>query len=471
MPALNIWIETEKSYSLWRKLNLDWQFQPFLDLEKEAVKLEDLLNTFDLKPNTEIIADYFHMKGLIVYSKGKFHDSIANYEKSLKFRARNTTFYANSIMNIGINYVMLSKVKTALKMYFKALEILEKVGNKTSLAHLYNNIGVCNLKMGKNYDALSFFEKSMAIDKQIGVIPKIANVYQNMAIVYSSQGKYNDALELHHLSFELRKEYGTQEDIGASLAWMGQCHVLKGDFNKARELFEQSLAIKQKIGNDYFTALTLVDLIKLHYLSPNENMRTYMAELKYITSNNENQYLKLLYLLCEGLEFKEQPTFEKIVNAQRDFTQIYESDNPDFDLKYNSLLHLTELKLMEYKLFNSDANLVSLKQNMEKFYELSRISDSVIVHLEALLLDGNINYAEGHFNTALEKIATGIELSEQNGLFYHNRLFTDFRKKITHNLENYRAIVKDSQDILEQVDSTSFDSYLDHVIQVNWSKH
>jgi len=166
---------------------------------------------------------------------------------------------SKSYNSLGICMRVKGDYVNSLDLFFKALQIDEKVQNDKETAKTLSGIGAVYVKL-KNYDkGIEFFEKSMALrDKHKDKIG-VAVCYTNLGDIHEKKGNYDLAIQYHFKSLEIEKNANLL-DIHYSLNSLGNIYFNLKDYNKAIQHYQEALTIRKTLKNKFIIAETSISL-------------------------------------------------------------------------------------------------------------------------------------------------------------------------------------------------------------------
>ncbi|MES2138131.1 MAG: tetratricopeptide repeat protein [Bacteroidota bacterium] len=187
---------------------------------------------------------------------------------------------ANSYNHIGAIYYYQSDYPKTLEYWLKALELDERLKNKTGMAKRLSNLGLVYWSIGDYSKTLDYYFKSLKLAgellkeaNQSGDIEAIgrnkmliANNLGNTGMVYYNQGFYQEALDYYFKALKLAEELKDSRAIARNLGNIGivyynQAEAIPSEksgaipfqketlYNKALEYDFRALKIDEEIGN------------------------------------------------------------------------------------------------------------------------------------------------------------------------------------------------------------------------------
>ncbi len=198
----------------------------------------NLLGASDITDKPELIYQeglaYLHM-GRNTLAEEKLTEALSIFETHDEKK-----WQAKCLGELGNVFWARSQNYQALQYHFNALNIREKLNDKSELAASYNDIGLVYSMIdpelaGKYYKmANEIYLDLFGSDHE-----KVANSTINMALMHSKMGHYQQALKSIGKAFEIKKNIYSMDhpDIGFIHSARGEIYVNAGRFNEALESF------------------------------------------------------------------------------------------------------------------------------------------------------------------------------------------------------------------------------------------
>ena len=170
-------------------------------------------------------------KAISIYSELKMHKEeaqclnllgqaqqyLGNYSNALKhyFSAKDICQkvddqkgLADVLSNIGTVYTFQKDYKVALETYANVLEIRQELKDKDGEADCYNKRGVVYLKRRKYQNALNEYLKALKILKHSNNVELKAQSFYNVGNIYELQDNYRIALDYYRQAFDIYNTTG-----------------------------------------------------------------------------------------------------------------------------------------------------------------------------------------------------------------------------------------------------------------------
>lgn len=203
---------------------------PFADCKRSAIPLnarKALQHTFFFGSAsiTPFDAVSLNISGDVYYNEGDMNGAVREYLLGLELAPENV----NLLNSLGVAYVRLNRLKTAISCFDKTLAI--DADNYMALF----NLGSAWLTSGRDDLAVGFFERALAIDG------RVFDLTLQLAELYCRSGQYQKVVNLLDVSDVDRGKRADWEDASA-LRCLGEALRNLGENRRAMECLQQASA-------------------------------------------------------------------------------------------------------------------------------------------------------------------------------------------------------------------------------------
>ncbi|MDF5726366.1 MAG: tetratricopeptide repeat protein, partial [Rhizonema sp. PD37] len=167
---------------------------------------------------------------------------------------------ADRLYQQGDKQIKASQFKQALQSFEAALDIYQKIGNRSKEALTLNYMGLACNNLDKYSQALKLYQQALAIFRQLGDRFNEGTVLSNMGGVYDNLSQYSQALKLYEQALAIRTEVNDRDGEGVTLNSLGLIYRNLGQYEKARDFYQRALAIRRKLGDRFEVGQTLNNL-------------------------------------------------------------------------------------------------------------------------------------------------------------------------------------------------------------------
>jgi len=241
-----------------------------LDHYVNALKIDEELN--DLSGKAKRLGNI----GIVYKEQSNYSKALDYYFKTLKIceETKNKNGIAICLGNIGIIYSAQDDKAKALVYYFKALKITEDLGDKNGIARHLSNIGIIYDDLGKTQSnpaqkadllnkALDYYYKALKIIEEIGDKNGNATQLSNIGMVYSEQKEYSRALDNYFRALKINEEIGDKNGIAVQLGNIGSVYTSTKKYKEAYNYLYRALVISDSIAaiddvNNWYLYLSIL---------------------------------------------------------------------------------------------------------------------------------------------------------------------------------------------------------------------
>lgn len=170
----------------------------------------------------------------------------------------------NVLLNsFAYTLTLRSDYKTALMLYLEAINIREKLDDKTGLSAAYNNVGLLYYKIKYYEKALYYFLLSLNVKEAAGVRADLDLVNINIGLCYCYLGQYKSGMEYIRKGTAICKGHCADNIIVGELFAKGVANLGMGRRKAAVDCFWDSYQRSVQAGNLRFQAENMVYLARL----------------------------------------------------------------------------------------------------------------------------------------------------------------------------------------------------------------
>jgi tetratricopeptide (TPR) repeat protein len=133
--------------------------------------------------------------GLIYYYQKNFQKALECHQhafemaKQIENPPKRLRLLADNLNNIGNVYRAIGELDAALRSYFSALEIDEKIGNSEGKANQLANIGIVYLDLGNYMKVLDYLQRARELYVKIGAKLLVEQTDRNIAVAKEAMKK------------------------------------------------------------------------------------------------------------------------------------------------------------------------------------------------------------------------------------------------------------------------------------------
>ena len=164
-------------------------------------------------------------------------------------QSKNRQGERNALGNLGVAYMHLGDMVSAIRFYKQSLRISRELGERSEEGDSLNNLGVAHANLGKIQRAIEFYNQSLKIGRELNNRRAQGTSLGNLANAYSELGEMDRANKLHEQVLAIWREIGDRHGEGTTLGNLGANYMALGQLDCAVEFQRQHLKIAQEIGD------------------------------------------------------------------------------------------------------------------------------------------------------------------------------------------------------------------------------
>lgn len=421
-----------------KDVNIDSLYQLISLRRDDTIKVNNMIDLFDLTIRNKPIKPEFLDEALKVAKKIKYETGIANalnkkgvnarynhqYLKSLKLHKEALIHYdkswdiKNKIKNLnslGVTYRRLNIEEEAIKYYLKALELSEKIDFNKSIAIALNGIGNAFVTMNKYDEAIKYFNLGLHMETLSNSERGKGYDYSNLGEAYMYKKEYDTAFYYHSKALEIANKSKRKTDKAIIYSSIGLMFQHKGELDKALDYYTKAIPILEKYKSKRLLSFSLIN-----------------AGIVYM---DLEQYKKAEEFITSGLKLS------KAINSKDNILQGYQamSDLLETKGKYKDALENYKLMTVYHdSIFNiqSENNMVAMNIKYDSEKKDQQIQQ---LHLESKVQKGR---------SLIQFLAIGFLILLVLFFYFYNRL----------RLKNQQLQIDEMRNNIEE--------YIDHISQL-----
>lgn len=148
----------------------------------------------------------------------------------------------------GNAYETKGDLSKSLESYFKAVDVINKLGDKNALGRLYIAIAGAYAGMGNKQNIIQYYSNAIEILKDVDRT-YYAITIENFGDVYLEWGKPDSALNLFGQSRAIFEDLGNKEYLAYNKGNTGLAYAQKGLNKKAEENISDAISMLEELGN------------------------------------------------------------------------------------------------------------------------------------------------------------------------------------------------------------------------------
>ncbi|MFX1590224.1 MAG: hypothetical protein ACFFC1_18980 [Promethearchaeota archaeon] len=398
------------------------------------VKAEDMLKMLTKEPLTELL----ERQATMAYIKAWFYDDQNEKDKALEYAQR-------------------------------GLEMRETIDHKADIGISLWQIGWIYFR-GDNDLALKYVEQCIDYCEKINYQNCIQKCNMLKGLIYFWKGEIDLALKYFKLSNtlldELPKESKNEFSAAQLFHLIGMVYQEKNKLDRAKEYFETALVIKEKVGAYFAKVMTLDELISLAlYKRDLKDAEKYLKEMKRISDQEDNKFLKLCYRVNMAKLLKLSPLSSSRAKAEKILKESLDDKVADSEAKIISLLNLSDLLLVKLGKTNDLKVLDEIQVYITQLHDIVKNQKSYRLLAETYLLRAKLELLTLNLKESQQFLDKAQDITEIYGL---NQLFRRIlieQEKLVDQTDNWERLKKTKANIAELINLAHIEEQLSRMLR------
>jgi two-component system, NarL family, sensor kinase len=237
--------------------------------------------------NNRVILSSYHDIGICYINLNKMDSAIMTFEKAIPFTRllNDTVREARILANIGNAHLHKKDRVTAIEYYLQSARLWETCGDQNYLPVLYSNINALLDEQKEHNRALEFGNKAIALAQKIGDKYSEVNGLVNLSTTYSHLGQHEKEYQLLEQALPLAKKNEDLDQIATVYHNMGDYYFKKKNFSSALERYLESYIYVKQMGNPYhLCGICTVLALVYHRLNQNGKALQYILQAEQLAN-------------------------------------------------------------------------------------------------------------------------------------------------------------------------------------------
>jgi tetratricopeptide (TPR) repeat protein len=169
------------------------------------------------------------------------------------------------MLKLGEVLQLVGQWDEAGDLYRQALELAEKLGDRSAQAWCQTARGELFRKQGRYADASACFERARVAFEELDDQAGVGQALHYAGTLAWNQGNYEEARARYEGSLIIRRQLDDEPRIASLLSNLGLVAHHQGEYEAARKLYEESLNIRYQLQDKWAIAVSLANLGYLNY--------------------------------------------------------------------------------------------------------------------------------------------------------------------------------------------------------------
>lgn len=260
---------------------------------------------------------------------------------------------ANAHMNKGSIFKIQAKYPEALKEYFKALQLFEKINHEQGMGKILSNIGQVYMLLRNYEQAEKYLKDAEAIAEKLKDMEDIGSVSISLVNIYR-ETDVPKAINYAKRAADIYRKMGNKYAEAVSLSVLGRCYQTDENYQMAAFYTEKGLDIAKGVGYPNLVAQLYVNLsnVRFHQFRYAESEELAIEAQKQDTSNIEIKHNVLYNHIRNNMylgNFKNAEDYidEYYESVQSFATREYQNSLSDLEVKYETEKKQLKIQALE----------------------------------------------------------------------------------------------------------------------------
>lgn len=244
----------------------------------EASKPDVVIERIETLSSEKEKATAYNVATFEAWRDGEYQNALMYSERGLKIAQAEKLKAIESKLhnNRGVAYDFLSQYASALKHYFTALSLQEKVDDPSTKASILTNIGLVYMTQRQNEKSLKYHQQALEIRREINDLQGISGSLNNIAIIYVRLGKTREAIENYQSCIAIDEQLNDTTGMGDNYNNIGIAYMELAEYDKALDYFDKAMQIRVATQNALGIATTSSNYGEVYYqLEEHDKAREY----------------------------------------------------------------------------------------------------------------------------------------------------------------------------------------------------
>lgn len=252
--------------------------------------LQERIENEIAKKDPLLIARHKLMESRELFKHGRYEEALKPTEYAIKVLEELSGEQAEFLLGQGYNNLAeaqrnLGMKKEALSNYDKALQLVQKFGDKALLATVLSNRGIMLLGLGRVQEAIASHQMALKYDQETNNLEGQGFSHHNLAYALYGAGDIESALPHAKKAVEIREKLKDYDELMNSYSLLASILNNLKKIKPARKYLQKALSLKSKLKNPFSIRQPLGTLVEI--LSESGEKIEYLKALEQLINEVE----------------------------------------------------------------------------------------------------------------------------------------------------------------------------------------
>jgi signal transduction histidine kinase/DNA-binding response OmpR family regulator/Tfp pilus assembly protein PilF len=173
---------------------------------------------------------------------------------------------ATSKRTLGTAYWYKNNISRAIDLYTESLQIFEQLNDDQQIATTISNLGTAYYVQGDFSKSIDYYSKALSMIDSIIFPNEVSSYLNDIGTIYKEWGNRSKALEFFFRSLAINERIGNKRQMAANIDNIGSIYLEDNELEKALEYYRRGLEIEISIDNIYGMASSYLSISSVHIL-------------------------------------------------------------------------------------------------------------------------------------------------------------------------------------------------------------